>query len=483
MPKDEEKPFRLRPRKPAKPHNQNEPAAWAIAFKTVIQYARESRRHARANASHAGQFASRTRRSQRCAIRITYTRNAVRGQWRAHGRYIQRESAADPAGASGFDRDAGGIEIAERLQSWQAARDVRLWKIILSPEFGDRLDLTRLTRDLMGRMERELETTLEWVAVPHFNTEHPHVHIALRGVGRGREPLRFDRDFLKHGVRSIAEDLCTRQLGYRTEVDAAEAERREIGQKRFTSLDRMILRKAERTSEGPASFLTLRIPEPNGSPAGPGSQRYQHMAARLAVLEHMGLAHRVGASTWALSPDFESVLRAMQRAADRQRVLAAHGVVLSDERLPIEVLDTRKATSVEGRVLVHGEDEESGRNYLMLEGTDARVYHVGYTPEIDEARARGEMQPGSFVRLRRASDEGSDLQIEDLGDAEALVSNPDRLSTTAAALLTKGIVPREDDWGGWLGRYQAALRQAATGLSYSKMPVPRNRSRGRSLGR
>jgi hypothetical protein len=30
------------------------------------------------------------------------------------------------------------------------------------------------------------------------------------------------------------------------------------------------------------------------------------------------------------------VLRAMQKTADRQKMLAAHGVLMSDERLPIE---------------------------------------------------------------------------------------------------------------------------------------------------
>jgi hypothetical protein len=33
---------------------------------------------------------------------------------------------------------------------------------------------------------------------------------------------------------------------------------------------------------------------------------------------------------------------------------------MSDERLPIEVLDLRRVTSVEGRVLVHGQDEQTG---------------------------------------------------------------------------------------------------------------------------
>ena len=127
----------------------------------------------------------RKARGARSASRIP--RNAVRGQWRAHGRYLSRESAAGDQAAAGFDRAEEGIEIGARLESWQAERDQRLWKIIISPEFGDRIDLTRLTRDMMARVERDLGTPLEWVAVAHHNTEHPHVHVALRGVGQDRQ--------------------------------------------------------------------------------------------------------------------------------------------------------------------------------------------------------------------------------------------------------------------------------------------------------
>jgi hypothetical protein len=51
----------------------------------------------------------------------------------------------------------------------------------------------------------------------------------------------------------------------------------------------------------------------------------------------------------------------MRRTADRQKTLAAHGALMSDERLPIEALELVKLTSVEGRVLVHGQDEQTGR--------------------------------------------------------------------------------------------------------------------------
>jgi type IV secretory pathway VirD2 relaxase len=105
--------------------------------------------------------------------------------------------------------------------------------MIISPEFGDRTDLKRLTRDLMQRMEQDLETELNWVTVEHFNTEHPHVHVVVRGLRTDGSALRMSRGYIQHGIRATAEHLCTCQLGYRTELDAMEAERREINETRF----------------------------------------------------------------------------------------------------------------------------------------------------------------------------------------------------------------------------------------------------------
>ena len=139
-----------------------------------------------------------------------YAKNATRGLWKAHGRYIARESASQGrATEAGFDATDRGVNIAARLDQWQLAGDERLWKLILSPEFGDKIDLVQLTRDLMKRMTRDLDTQLEWVAASHFNTDNPHVHIALRGVREDGKPFRLERDYVKHGIRSIAEDLCT----------------------------------------------------------------------------------------------------------------------------------------------------------------------------------------------------------------------------------------------------------------------------------
>jgi type IV secretory pathway VirD2 relaxase len=278
--------------------------------------------------------------NQRCAVRVMYAKNTTAGQWRAHGRYVARESATregDPK-AVGFDSRGESIDIAERLESWQKARDERLWKLIVSPEFSDRSDLKRLTLDLVARMETDLGTPLEWVPVAHYNTEHPHVHVALRGIGVEGRRLSLSRDYVKQGIREIAEDLCTRQLGYRTQLDAAVAQRREVHQHRYTSLDRIIKRDAENSGEAGAPFFAI-AKDPDRARFG-GSVRLveQHTVERLKVLESMGLAEPTSPSTWRVRQDFENILRAMQRSADRQKMLAAHGVLMSDERLPLAVL-------------------------------------------------------------------------------------------------------------------------------------------------
>ena len=117
----------------------------------------------------------------------------------------------------------------------------------------------------------------------------------------------------------------------------------------------------------------------------------------------------------------------MQRSADRQKMLASHGALLSDERLPLVVLDMRKLRTLEGRVLAHGEEElgkGAGRHYLLLEGTDAKVHLIYYTPEMEEARSRGKLRANSFVRLQKQFENGRPvLEIEDAGDAERVLLN------------------------------------------------------------
>ena len=408
----------------------------------------------------SGGYSSSGRRqplSQRCAVRVTYSRNKNAGQWKAHGYYLARERATEKSekNAAGFSRSEKSVDIAQRLDRWQKAGDERLFKIIVSPEFGDRIDLENHTRQLMARMERDLQTELEWVAVIHYNTEHPHVHIALRGVDQRGKSLRLPREYVKSGIRSRAEDLVTKELGHRTIEDAIEAQRREVDQLRFTSLDRMIQR------HNPAQADHFIVHCDPAQPTG-GSfprMREQHLAARLSKLERMELAERLGESLWRVRGDFAETLRIVERTKDRQRVLAAHGALLSDERLPLAVTDFREVTHTEGRVLAHGQEESSNRMYLIIEGVDGKVHFLNQTDEIQNARRQGLLRVNAFVRIEKQFSEGGrpSLHVEDCGDAFGLLHDNTHLGKAALKLIHQGVTQVERTWGGWLGQYQGAI--------------------------
>jgi hypothetical protein len=140
-------------------------------------------------------------------------------------------------------------------------------------------------------------------------------------------------------------------------------------------------------------------------------------------------------------------------------MLAAHGALLSDPRLPFEITNIRNLEVVEGRVLLHAEDEVNGRRYLLLEGTDAKVHLIYHNQEIDETRRAGKLAVDSFVRLeKRFADRIPHIEITDYGDADALLANRGLINKQARTLLRQGIALDQGLWGGWLGQYHKAIR-------------------------
>jgi hypothetical protein len=317
-----------------------------------------------------------------------------------------------------------------------------------------------------------------------------HMRVFCVVVGY-RHPFERHAEVLLHPGDKIAGEPfqvgSVVELGHRTELDAAAAQRREVRQHRYTSLDRIIKRDAEKAEEADSAFFTVAM---NHGRDGLGRRAQlvgQHTAERLKFPESMGLAESTGPNTWRVRQDFENVLRAMQRSSDRQKMLAAHGVLMSDERLPLAVLDLRRLTTLEGRILVHGEEDtgrQAGRSYFMLEGTDGQVHYVYYTPELEAARSQGGLRTNSFVRLRKLFSEGHPvIHIEELGDSESILHNKAYLREAAQRLIQRGIVPQEEGWNGWLGRYQKALTEAATPPKRPRPAKETGRDRRRDHGR
>lgn len=454
--RDTERPFRLRPRRPPKGAYGESDRRWAHGLRRLLRIVQMSGRRVRHSRSGFVRSAHATKFHQRVAVRVSYSTNKTPGQWKAHGHYIARESATQKQDikAVGFSATETAVDVAQRLASWQSAGDERIFKIIVSPEFGERMDLEKHTRDLIRRIEQSLITKLEWVAVVHHNTEHPHVHIALRGLDDRGTALRLPRAFIQSGMRRHAEELATHELGFRTERDAVEAQRREVQQLRFTSLDRII----QRNRGDDADYFTVRR-EPIDPRRRYATAQDHHVLARLAKLEQIGLAARRDRHSWLVRGDFDDVLRTMQRTNDRQKMLARHAALVSDERLPLQVTPFSAISVLEGRVLGHGQEENSGRPYLLLEGVEGKIHFLWQSAEIQAGRRQRLLRVNSFVRIEKQfASTRSFLKIEDLGDSRKLLQNDAYFRNTALRLSQNGIPQIEPSWGGWLGDYQKTLR-------------------------
>ena len=113
--KDKEREFRLRPWKPAA---RSERRVYASAYKIIMHHARMSGVRRRrvvgfGTAKHVRPY------SQRCAVRVLYSKNTSKGQWRAHGRYVARESATHED-----DPKLSGLVPAKNASTSYAAREL-----------------------------------------------------------------------------------------------------------------------------------------------------------------------------------------------------------------------------------------------------------------------------------------------------------------------------------------------------------------------
>src|SRR5262249_48909836 len=141
---------------------------------------------------------------------------------------------------SAFENEADGRAFIAR-----GREDRHQFRFIVAPEDAAEMgDLRGFTRDLMRQMETDLDTRLDWIAVDHHNTGHPHTHILVRGVTGDRKTLYIAGDYIAHGIRHRASDLVTRELGHQSEIEVARKLASEVEADRLTRLDRAILQEA-----------------------------------------------------------------------------------------------------------------------------------------------------------------------------------------------------------------------------------------------
>ncbi|MBI2714087.1 MAG: relaxase/mobilization nuclease and DUF3363 domain-containing protein [Rhizobiales bacterium] len=367
-------------------------------------------------------------RSRRAAVKARVVRlNPQRGA--ARGRQFVSAKAVD-AHLRYLQRD-GVTKDGEKGQVYSASRDVEdgrafvergredrhQFRFIVSAEDGVELaDPRATTCDLMKQMETDLGTRLDWIAVDHHNTGHPHTHIIVRGMTDDGKTLNIAGDYIAYGIRERASEVVTRELGRQTEQGVSRSLEREVDADRFTRIDRMLIAEQRSRNE----FADLR---PDRETLESLRQNRALLIQRARKLECMGLATEVEPGRWTVSPRAEPVLRdlgergdiikTMHRALDRDRLADVRpiaGYVLHQEKMTEPIV---------GRVLDKGlgGDEMGERVRLVIDGVDGRVHHL----EIDPARAE-EVQRGMIVAAgsAQAGPRASDRNILAIAGKEGI---------------------------------------------------------------
>ncbi len=326
-------------------------------------------------ARFTGQSLTANSRRATVKVRLVYLQQASGRSTVQHLRYIEREGV-DRQGGPGHAYGPATDEADTAAFEERGRGDRHQFRFIVSPEDAEQLDdLRTYTRHLMQRMEADLGTRLDWVAVDHWNTDNPHTHVVLRGKDDTGKDLIVSQDYITRGMRERAMELATEWLGPRTELEIQRTLAREVEQERWTSLDRTLQREAV-----DGLVHTERLAEPRLQ------RRRLLLVGRLQHLQRMGLATETAPGTWAIHAEAESTLRAM---AERGDIIRTMQRAMGGRQRELAVFqpgqdDGENGHTIVGRVAGKGlADELYDRGYLVIDGVDGKAHYVALPPRTE----------------------------------------------------------------------------------------------------
>jgi len=333
-------------------------------------------------------------RQRRVVIKARIVRNKLGSSAAgAHLRYLERDGTTRDGGRGElYGRDTDHADRSAFVE--RGDEDRHSFRFIVAPEDGDRLaDLRSFTRDVMSQMETDLGTKLDWVAVDHFNTGHPHSHVVIRGKDDLGKDLIIAQDYITDGVRLRAQERATLELGPETDLELRRKLQAEVTAERFTRIDRAMIEEAA------GSPLDLR---PEAGQVRADFDRTLRIG-RLQTLERYGLAREGEPGVWTLSERLEpamrelgergDIIKAMHRALERRGEERAAGSFVIGSGTEGEPVVGRLI----GKRLI---DELGDRIGLVIDGVDGRVHHV----EIGDIEIAKEARIGSIVQAGRKPD-------------------------------------------------------------------------------
>lgn len=456
--------FHIRPGKELSRGSGSSRRAQTLVGQVISYSMKGGHRLARSRHSGTGQTARGRRAGLAARSRATNRRVVVKARvvrhkgtrFRAaplarHVAYLKRDGVTRDGKEAGlFDARSDAVDgdaFAGRCED-----DRHHFRFIVSPEDAAELDDIRaFTRELMDDMAHDLDTRLDWVAVDHWNTDNPHIHILVRGRTEDGKDIVIDRDYIRAGLRSRAEERVTVELGPRSEHEIARSIAREVDAERWTSLDRTLQRMADDNG----GVIDLR---PN--PSGYDRPHHIHLLGRSAKLERLGLADRVGSACWTLKPGLEETLRDLSIRGDiiktMHRAMSADGGRADTGRFALH--DDLVADPVIGRLVKRGlHDELTGSAYAVVDATDGRTHYLRFA----DMEQMSDAKPGGIVELGQWRDNrGNHRQSLSVRSDLALA---EQIKAPGATWLDRQLVSR--DPAQTAGGFGAEVRDALVARS------------------
>jgi len=363
-----------------------------------------------------------------------------------HITYLKREGVTrDGADARMFDATSDTAD--ERAFAERCKDDRHHFRFIISPEDAAELESLRgFTRELMADVERDLGTKLDWVAVDHWNTDNPHVHVLIRGRADDGQDLVISRDYISRGFRDRAAERVTLELGPRSEQEIRSALEKEVEAERWTSLDRALRNIADDT----AGVADLR---PGASDEDPELRRL--MLGRAAKLERLGLAEQVSTARWTLKPGLELTLRDLSIRGDIIKTMhrAMTGAGHEPDVSGFALHGDDGGDPVLGRLVARGlHDELKGSAYAIVEGVDGRTHHLRFS----DLEMTGDARPGAIVEARAYEDSNGRKRLSLATRSDFTIEA--QITASGATWIDQQLLAREPATGG--GGFGAEVREA-----------------------
>ena len=347
-----------------------------------------------------------------------------------HLAYLKRDGVTrDGRDASMFDArsdQADSDAFAERCED-----DRHHFRFIVSPEDAAQMtDLRAFTRELMDDMARDLGTRLDWVAVDHWNTDNPHIHVLVRGADETGADLVIDRDYIREGMRARAEERVTAELGPRSEREIQAALEREVEADRWTSLDRRL----QHIADDLAGMVDLR---PGG---GDDPEMRRLLLGRASKLERLGLADKQGPSVWSIKAGAEKTLRDLSIRTDiiktMHRAMSEDGGGVDAGTFALH--PRAPADPIIGRLVERGlHDELAGTAYAVIDGADGRAHHLRF----DNMEMTGDAKLGAIVETRSWQDARGNTRLSLATRSDLTLA--EQVNAPGATWLDRQLIARE----------------------------------------